>query len=95
MNFTGDLIDNMMILRSNNCMVCRSVEDLDHIEVKRIIASIPYNGDMDAEIRKEFEAVVAPQTLQVTLDFLYDDKKAKISYKRGNRTTMRTLTWAS
>lgn len=95
MNFTGDLIDNMMILKANSTMVCKSVQDLEHIEVKRIIASIPYNGDMDAEIRKEFEAIVPPQTLQVTLDFLYEERKAKISYKRGNRTTMRTLTWAN
>jgi hypothetical protein len=93
MNFTGDLIDNKMILKESCCKVCTKQEDLEDMDVKRIICSIPYSGDMTAEIKKEFEAQPAGG-LQVTLDFLYDEKKAKISYKRGPRTTMRTLTWA-
>ena len=42
----------------------KSVQDLEDLEVKRIIASIPYGGNLTAELRKELEAGGCEVTLE-------------------------------
>lgn len=68
-----------------------TIADLTNsLDVARILSSIPYSGDLRKEIH---DKLVEGDGIEVILEFLYDQKTAKISYKKGTKTTRRTLTW--
>eukprot|EP00595_Chromulina_sp_UTEXLB2642_P003498 CAMPEP_0196764352 /NCGR_PEP_ID=MMETSP1095-20130614/5911_1 /TAXON_ID=96789 ORGANISM="Chromulina nebulosa, Strain UTEXLB2642" /NCGR_SAMPLE_ID=MMETSP1095 /ASSEMBLY_ACC=CAM_ASM_000446 /LENGTH=321 /DNA_ID=CAMNT_0042119651 /DNA_START=254 /DNA_END=1222 /DNA_ORIENTATION=- len=89
LNFTGNVIGNDEITTEDIDKIINTQEDLDHVDIKKILNSIPYNGDLRADILKELG-----NGQQVIIDFKYSLKTAKVQYVKGFRKTTRTLTWS-
>eukprot|EP01035_Chromulina_nebulosa_P018236 gene18236-23908_t len=68
----------------------KTINDLSNEDVKKILLSIPYNGDLYTEFYQEIE-----QGHQIIVDFSYTNKSVKLSFIQDKKTLTKSMSWGS
>jgi len=90
MDFCNNIVGHDQLMKHDIKKTIKTINDLSNEDVKKILLSIPYNGDLYLEFSQEIE-----QGHQIIVDFSYTNKSVKLSFIQDKKTLTKSMSWGS